>query len=208
MTRLLKRRNRSGTTIIEFVLITALVLIPLLMGSLVVGFNLIRAIQANQINRDSGHMFARGVDFSTSTGAGNRAVLTYMAPRLAFSPPTGVVILSAIQYVGPNTCNQCPNEYHAVFLQQLMIGNSALLNSYFGTVAAGSMTNDGTGTVKNPYTDTSVQADAILNVIPIVDGVSMGDGEIAYTSETYFSSTDFDIAGFLPPSGVYCRAIF
>jgi hypothetical protein len=208
MTRLSRKRNRSGTTIIEFVLVTALVLVPLLMGSLIIGFNLIRAIQANQVNRDSGHMFARGVDFSTTTGAGNRAVLTYMAPRLAFSPPTGVVILAAIQYVGPNTCDQCPNEYHAVFLQQLMIGNPALLNSYFGTVQAGSMKTDGTGTVKNPYTDTSVQADAILSVIPIVDGVSMSDGEVAYVSETYFSSTDFDIAGYLAPSGVYCRAIF
>ena len=176
------------------------------MGSLVIGFNLIRAIQANQVNRDSGHMFARGVDFSTSTGAGNRAVLAYMAPRLAFTPPTGVVILSAIQYVGPNTCNQCPNEYHAVFLQQLTIGNPALLNSYFGTVPPGSMKPDGSGNVANPYTDTSVQADAIIGVLQMV--LPTDDGETAYVSETYFSSTDFDIPGFLPPSGVYCRAIF
>ena len=207
MTRMPRKRNRSGTTIIEFVLVTALVLVPLLMGCLVIGFNLIRAIQANQVNRDSGHMFARGVDFSTSTGAGNRAVLTYMAPRLAFSPPTGIVILSAIQYVGPNTCNQCPNEYHAVFLQQLMIGNPALLNSYFGTVPAGSLKQDGTGTVANPYTDTSVQADAIIGVLQMA--LPTNDGEIAYVSETYFSSTDFNIPGFLgPSSGVYCRAIF
>ena len=204
MTRLPRRRNRSrrGNTIIEFVLVTALVLLPLLMGGMVIGFNLIRAIQANQVNRDSGHMYARGVDFSTTTGAGNRDVLTYMAPRLAGSSGTGVVVLSEFQYVGPNTCKNCANTGHAVFLQQLTIGNSALMSSHFGTLPAGSMKQDGTGTVINPYTDPAVQADGILGVLP------MTDGDLAYVSETYFSSTDFDIAGFLSPSGIYCRAIF
>ena len=51
MTRQPRRpnRSRSGNTIIEFVLVTALVLLPLLMGGMVIGFNLIRAIQANQV---------------------------------------------------------------------------------------------------------------------------------------------------------------
>jgi hypothetical protein len=202
MTRRPQRRNRGGNTIIEFVLVTSLVLIPLLMGGMVVGFNLIRAIQANQLNRDAGHMFARGVDFSTVSGAGNRAVLTYMAPRLSTSSGTGALILSGFQYVGPNTCNKCANLGHAVFLQQLTIGNASLLSSHFGTVPAGSMKQDGSGIVINPYTDTSVQADGILGAL------SMNDGDLAYVSETYYSSTDFDIAGFLSPSGVYCRAIF
>jgi len=64
------------------------------------------------------------------------------------------------------------------------------------------MKQDATGTEINPYTDPAVQANAILGVLP------MNDGDLAYVSETYFSSTDFDISGFLSPTGVYCRAIF
>ena len=202
MTRLPGNKNEKGNTIVEFVLVTALVLVPMLLGGMVVGFNLIRSIQANQINRDSGHMYARGVDFSTSSGAGNRAVLAYMAPRLATTSGTGVVILSEFQYVGPTTCKNCNNTGHAVFLQQLSVGNPSLLRSHFGTVPSGSMKQDGSGMVINPYTDPGVQADGILSVI------SLSDGDLVYLAETYFSSTDFDIAGFLTPSGVYARAIF
>lgn len=199
------RRKTKGTTIIEFVLTTALVLAPLLLGCMVIGFNLIRAIQANQVNRDAGHMFARGVDFSTSAGgAGNRAVLTYMAPRLADASTagTGLVILSAIEFIGPDTCTNCANLNHAVFTRQLRIGNAALFQSSFGTVPSGSLLADGSGAVRNPLTDIAVRADRVLGVL------TMNDGDVAYMSETYFSSTDFDLSGFLRNSGVYCRAIF
>ena len=155
-------------------------------------------------------MFARGVDFSNSTtGAGNRAILTYLAPRLmdSSSAGTGVVILSSIQYIGATTCIGCANQGHAVFLRQLTVGNAGLFSSRFGTVPAASMANDGTGTVTNPYTDPSVRADGILLAIPNVDGTIMNDNQIAYISETYFTSTDFDISGFLRPGGIYARAI-
>lgn len=165
-------------------------------------FNLIRAIQANQMNRIPGTCTLVEWISRQITGAGKRDVLTYMAPRLAGSSGTGIVVLSEFQYVGPNTCKNCANTGNSVFLQQLTIGNSALMSSHFGAVPAGSMNQDGTGTVINPYTDPAVQANGILGVLP------MTDGDLAYVSETYFSSTDFDIAGFLSPSGIYCRAIF
>jgi hypothetical protein len=204
-----KKRKRNGTTIIEFVLVTTLILVPLLLGTMVVGFNIIRNMQVHQVSRDAGHMFARGVDFSTTSGAGNRAILTYLAPRLADSSSagTGVVIFSSIEYVGATTCNKCVNEGHAVFTRQLTIGNSALFFSKFGTVPTGSMATDGSGTVTNPFTDPAVLADGILAVLN-VDGYTMNDSQIAYVSETYFTSTDFDIKGFLKPSAVYARAIF
>jgi len=213
----MRRTKQNGTTIIEFVLVTALVLGPLLLGAMVVGFNIIRVIHVNQVNRDAGHMFARGVNFSTSnTGLGNRAVLTMLSPRLgnSSSSGTGMLVLSAIQYVGPNTCSNCANLNHAVFVRQLIIGNSSLSSSHFGTVPISSMatdaqgTVDGTGTVKSPYSDLAVRADAILAAIPPVDGIIMNDGDTAYVSETYFTSTDFDIKGFLTSSSLYARAIF
>src|SRR5450432_3164442 len=55
--------RRSGAATVEFALIL-LVLVPLLLGTGVVGVNMIRTLQTVQLARDAGHMYARGVDFS------------------------------------------------------------------------------------------------------------------------------------------------
>jgi hypothetical protein len=199
------RKRQKGSLLVEFVLVMSLVMVPLMLGTMVVGFNLIRAIQVNQVNRDAGHMFARGVDFSSDpNGLLDRSILFQMAPRLQVttSAGTGVLILSAIEYIGPNTCSSCSNLSHAVFTQQITIGNSALRASDMGTVLATSMLADGSGTVTNPTTDTTVRADPILNIL------SMVDGQVAYVSETFYGSTDLSIPGYLTASGVYARAIF
>jgi hypothetical protein len=199
------RKRQKGSLFVEFVLVVSLVMVPLLLGTMVVGFNLIRSIQVNQINRDAGHMFARGVDFSSdSNGLVDRSILFQMAPRLQVttSAGTGVLILSAIEYIGATTCSGCANLNHAVFTQQIILGNAALFASKFGTVSATSMTTDGTGTVTNPLTDTTVRADALLTIL------SMTDNDVAYVSETFYSSTDLGIPGYMNASGVYARAIF
>lgn len=116
------------------------------------------------------------------------------------------MILSAIEDIA-STSNVCAsgsaNLGHPVFTQQITLGNSALRASDLGTVSASSMLADGSGTVANPCTDTTVRADAILNLLP-----TMYDGQIAYVSETYYKSSDLDITGYLTASGVYARAIF
>src|SRR3974390_3078956 len=135
------KSRQKGSMIIEFVLVMALVMVPLLLGTMVVGFNLIRSIQVNQINRDAGHMYARGVDFSSSgNGQVDRSILFQMAPKLAVTTSSGVevMVLSTIEYVGSNTCNSCANLNHAVFTRQITLGNSALRASNFGTVSAAS----------------------------------------------------------------------
>ncbi len=202
-----RKSAQRGTTIIEFVLVTALVLVPLLLGLLVVGFNIIRDLQAHQIARDAGHMFARGVDFSTATGTGNRDVITYMAPRLADSSSsgTGVLVMSSVEYIGATTCTGCPNVNHVVFTRQVNIGNTALFSSKFGTAPAASLYAD--GSAKNPLTDTSLQCDRVLSVLN-VDGYTMNDGQLAYITEAYYTSTDFDLSNFLSPSSIYARSIF
>jgi hypothetical protein len=180
-------------------------MVPLLLGTMVVGFNLIRSIQVNQVNRDAGHMYARGVDFSSDTnGLVDRSILYQMAPKLQVTTSSGVevLILSSIQYIGSTTCTSCANLNHAVFTQQITLGNSALHASNFGTVSATSMASDGSGNVKSPTTDTTVRADAILNILPMVDG------QIAFVSETFYNSTDLAIPGYMSTSGVYARAIF
>lgn len=199
------RKRQKGSLFVEFVLVVALVMVPLLLGTMVVGFNLIRSIQVNQVNRDAGHMYARGVDFSSDTnGLIDRSILFQMAPQLNITTSSGmeVLILSSIEYIGSTTCTSCANLNHAVFTNQIILGNSALRASDFGTVSASSMASDGTGNVTSPTTDTTVRADAILNILP------MADGQIAYVSETYYNSTDLNLPGYMNASGVYARAIF
>jgi hypothetical protein len=60
----IQRRN-AGSSTIEFVLVASLFLVPLLLGLFSVGLGLIRDMQGVQLTRDVGHMWARGVDFST-----------------------------------------------------------------------------------------------------------------------------------------------
>src|SRR5271157_1627208 len=88
------RKGQKGSMFVEFVLVMALVLVPLLLGTMVVGFNLIRSIQVNQVNRDAGHMYARGVDFSSdSTGLADRAIIFQMAPKLTVTTSSGVEVM-------------------------------------------------------------------------------------------------------------------
>ena len=97
----MKRRERGSSAVeASFGL---LILMPLLMGTSVVGINLLRAMQVTQFCRDAGHMFAYGVDFSQ---AGNQTLLTHLAQGLNMqaSGGNGVVIFSTVTFVGPNDC--------------------------------------------------------------------------------------------------------
>src|ERR1035438_3479413 len=103
------RKRQKGSLFVEFVLVVALVMVPLLLGTMVVGFNLIRSIQVNQINRDAGHMFARGVDFSSdSNGQIDRSILFQMAPRLQVTTSAGTGVLrSEERRVGKEGRSRC-----------------------------------------------------------------------------------------------------
>src|SRR3977135_1631859 len=61
--RLRKSPNRrKGVAIVEFTF-SMVVLVPLLLGVFVLGFRLIRSLQMQQVVRDLGHMYIRGIDF-------------------------------------------------------------------------------------------------------------------------------------------------
>jgi hypothetical protein len=199
------RGNPRGNVLVEAALVISLVFIPLALGIAVIGLNIIRVIQVNQINRDTGHMFARGVDFSGSTnGLVNQGIIFQMAPALktTTSSGTAVLILSSVEYLDSTTScpNPCNNLGHVVFLQQITLGNAALQASSFGTAPAASLNTD--GTVKNPTTDTNVRADGVLTYL------TMSDGDVAYVSETFFSSADLARSAFFSPVGTYARAFF
>lgn len=201
-------RNRPrGSVLVEAALVISLILVPILLSVSTVGLNLVRAVQTNQINRDAGHMFARGVDFSTTaTGLVNRGVIFKLAPALTNTTTRGtaVTILSSVEYLNSTTScpDPCSNRYHVVVTQQIILGNAALKASAFRTVPTGSMSLDGSGKVNNARSDGAVQADGVLSYL------TMSDGDIAYISETYFSSADLAIPGFPSPLGTAARAFF
>lgn len=204
-----RRRSRTrarGSVLLETALLAGLIFVPLALGVTVVGLNIVRAMQVNQINRDTDHIFARGVDLTGSTnGLVNRGIIYQMAPKLqtTSSSGTAVLILTYVMYLNSaTTCpSPCNNLGHVVAYQQITLGNSSLRASSFCTVA--STSKDATsGKVTNPTTDTTVRADGVLTYL------TMTDGDAAYIGETYFSSADLAIPGISSPTGTYARAFF
>jgi hypothetical protein len=145
----MKRNRLRGISTFEFAM-SLMVLVPLVLGTGAIGINLIRTMQTVQLARDAGHMYAKGVDFSAGTGAGNRTILANLGTGMGLSATTGsgkaVVILSALTYVSGSTCasgneangatppgsQNCPNLNKWVFVQRLVIGNNTLRTSNYG----------------------------------------------------------------------------
>lgn len=142
----MRRRNLRGVAIIEFTF-AMLVLVPTLLGTIGIGLNLIQHLQTVQLARDAGYMYARQVDFTQTAnqtmiaGLGADVGLTTSA-----STSKAVLILSQVLYVDSamcqsdnkwntttNTPNGCTNYQKWVFAERIVIGNSTIKSSNFGS---------------------------------------------------------------------------
>jgi hypothetical protein len=174
---------RRGSTLIEFVLAGSFIFVPLLVGTMAVGMAMIRSIQVTALNRDAGHMFSQGIDFSQ---AANQNLLNNISGDLNLTGGNGVVILSEIVATGTN---------QAVIAQRLVVGNASLHASNYGNPdmidSGGNVTPDASATA--------------TNFTPAV--MSMVQGQIAFVAETYFSTSDVSLGGLLP-NGIYVWAVF
>jgi hypothetical protein len=201
-------RLERGASAIEFAF-SCLVLMPLLLGGLSVGFNLVRATQVAQFARDAGHLYAYGIDFTQSSA---QQMLVKLATGLNFalSGGTGEVILSTVLMVGPNDCTagglqantgSCPNLNQAVHTRWYKAGNTSLYNSTFGTPTTADPT---TGIISSSsfLRDSSARANGVTSLMTLSASQSI------FLTEVYFSSSDYNITGFLTGNGVYARAIF
>lgn len=194
--RMWGEKGRSGAVIIEFVLAAALIYTPLILGTMVIGMNLIRAIQVTQVNRDAGHMFARGVDFSLPA---NQAILQHLAGGLELTPSgKSVVILSQIMRVDCPGPPACANHGMAVFVRQIVLGNASLRTSQYGTPVTGSG-----GMVSDYMTDPAARATGLYPAV-----MDMQMGETAYVAEAFYRSSELDLPGFMTSTGVSVRGIF
>jgi len=210
--RLRRRRNQRGSALIEFVLASVLLIIPLLFGTFIFGMRLIRANQVAEVCRDAGHLYGYGqVDFSQSSG---QQMLVALAQGLNMTTTggNGVVILSTITYIAPNDCvaggyssGSCPNVNNTVFTRRIVIGNSNLSinsqvqHSAFGTPNASIVGSSGNILSSDYLSNSSAIANNFENVIPI------SSGQYAYVAEAFFVAPDFDLVS---PGGISARSIF
>jgi Flp pilus assembly protein TadG len=197
----IKRKNkRSGNALIEFAIVTSLVLVPLLLGAAYIGVYLIAAIEVTQLTRDAGHMFARGVDFSTTQ---NKNMLLHLGSNMNIttSGGDGVVVLSQIKYLGATECpTGCTNINNAVFVRRLTVGNTSLYNSKFGDPGG----VDGASGFVNDYRN---NAGAVATGITAL--LSMQDGDEAFVAEGYLNKPNITIPPFISgATGVEARSIF
>lgn len=199
------RLNRQrGSELIEFALVAPPLLV-LLFGTVVVGSNLGRSLQATQVSRDAGHLYARAVDFSD---AANQNLIVRLAQGLGMTRTggNGVVILSTVTYIGQPQCDAaglshaaCVNLNYTVFIHRIVIGNPAARASSFGTPRPSLVGSN--GDVSNYLTDQSTRANGFSALL------ALQPGDVAYVAEAYFQSPDFAMPGF-QTTGVYARSIF
>ena len=207
-----RRRGEVGSALVEFVLCTALLIVPLFFGIIIVGLSLVMANQVTEVCRDVGHMFAYGVDFSRSSS--HVLVTSQLAQGLNMTPSggSGVIYLSTITYVDSTSCasaglvadtTHCPNINQTVVIKRLTIGNTAIKNSTFApSITASIIESGGNISSANYLTDTSVQAPAFTNVITLTTG------QFAYVSEMFVHPPATGLWALFKSNIVAARSVF
>jgi len=204
-----KRLNHGqrGSTMIEFVLVSSMFLVPLLLGIFTYGFAVLRQVQVVQFTRDGGHMYSRGVDFAVQ--ANQNLLTTQLGQGLNIVSNSGnvtggttgygVVVFSTFTKIGAATC-ACTNAGHIVVMNRIVVGNKTKFTTQYGAPSSGIITS--TGDITNYSNDTSARADNFSNLL------TMNDGDIAYFSESYFSDPDLAVPGLYNGVSHYEYAIF
>lgn len=205
-----RKNTRRGSAAIEFALVM-ICAIPLLFGTVAMGITIGRAVEAIQVSRDVGHMYSLGVDF-TSASAQQLAAQLGQGFDLS-SSGNAVLIFSEITTVFQADCNaasmstQCTNVGQPVFMQRIVIGNSSLKTSAFGTPPSQYINAQGNISSTDYFQQSSLVANGFSSII------TQNDGDVAYVVEGFFTMPDLNFLapGFLQSNsvgGMYARGIF
>ena len=204
------RRKERGGSVIEFGLVLIL-LVPMLVGTGVMGINMVREQQTIQLAREAGYLYARGFDFSLP---GNLTILSNIGAPLGLSTTAGQgtaeVIFTALIYVDANECasagyvnasgtptSACTNYNKWVFAQRLVVGNSSVRTSNVGGPLTGGPTgvtpDSTTGMIPASQYVTAAGAVANFNLVNpyhLTDGVVTGlpSRQFLYIAETAASA--------------------
>lgn len=228
-----RKRTQGGQEIIEFG-VTAILLVPMFLGTFVTGMNLIRSIQANQVCRDLTDMYIHGADFSTYSMQQEAQRLAQGLSLTIGSSFTGnsqantgnggngLVTVTQVMYVGPTTSANCAavgaancvNHDSFVYMQQIQFGNGTLANANTVTLGTCGATMTSSGMIPNPITDTNAKLAtapqaAMTSLWQTTNNgqQALTDGQVAYVVETYFRSPDLNVSS-LAGNGVYARYFF
>ncbi|MEQ1949344.1 MAG: hypothetical protein ABL995_19280 [Bryobacteraceae bacterium] len=233
-----KSTNRSerGNEVVEFAFV-AIMFVPLILGSFMVGMNIVKSIAVNHVVRDLNNMYIHGADFSAST---YQQLALRLASGVNLNAPVfpsgtgnvqantgntgdGLIWVTQMMYVGTTTeptctavgSNNCANHDSFVYTQRIVFGNSALLQQKQSTLGdAASSTISSSGIVRNYVTDSgarlpsAAQADMRGLWMNTQNGRQpLSDGQIIYAVEGYFQSPSLAV-GSTPAKGVYARYFF
>ena len=229
-------KGERGNEIVEFALFLSF-LAPILLGTFVVGMNMVKAIAANHVVRDLDSMYIHGADFSTSgyqqLGLRLASGLNLQAPAFPSgatnvqsntgSVGDGLIWVTKIMYVGATTDPQCvsvgavncTNHDTFVYLQRVVVGNSTLTSQQQSTLGDASLaTISSSGLVQNHLTDSGAQLPAAvqtqMNTLwqTTQNGQQpLSDGDVIYVVEGYFQSPSLSISS-VSGKGVYARYFF
>lgn len=206
-----KKKREQGTAVLEF----AIIVMPtvfLLLGVVVVGINLGRAIEVGEICRSADSMYVRGVDFS-QTAAQNLLVQLGQTMNLQTgSSSSGLIILSEVELVNtPLGCSGsgCTGTSYQL-MQRLTIGNTSLTTTHFPTNGAipacgGSTTTDcqdSEGDIEGgaTYANATISNFGSSLTLSTV-------GQISYVAEAYFQNPA-NLNVWSSSAGFYAQAFF
>jgi hypothetical protein len=223
----MKKRRIRGISSVEFAF-SMLVLVPLLLGTGVIGINMIKTLETIQLARDVGHMYARGVDFGQP---GNKTIMLSLGSTLGLttsaSTSNAVVILSNLLYIDKSACaavgavdasgnpSGCTNYQKWVFTQRVIVGNSSLRASNYGsplTSGPNGVTVDST-TGKISANDYTLKSGAVatfssINPYAVTAGVASGlpSGQTLYLSEA--GAKGMNMAPYVANAVTYAYGLF
>jgi hypothetical protein len=201
------RKRQRGNQVVEFAFCSVF-LVPLFLGTVLLGMRLGRSIQVTQVARDTAHMYARFVDFSRT---GNQDMVIRIASGLGMTRTggNGVVILSQVMRIGDQQCTDggvaiadCFNRTQSVVIHRVVIGNSSLRASSLATPTPSLIGTDGKIVPWNYLRDASAVATNFASILVL------NPGELGYVVEAYFISPELDSFGEYLPNSVYSRCIF
>ena len=158
-------------------------------------------------------MFFDNVDFSQSS---NQSIVGRLANGLGLASDnigtihtsgTGVVILTEILMVGANECTNagyastasCPNFGDLVIEKRVVIGNSGLRTSAFGTPLSTLLASDGSLTAYNYY----IAPSAVVTSTSVASSLNLTASQYSYAVESYFSAGS--LSGFLEMARIPTR---
>lgn len=187
------RSTRRGQSVIEFA-VSLPFLVLIVVGTFAVGMLLDRHMTVTQLVRNSGNMFARGIDFSLDA---NKAVVLRAATgmNMTINSGDGVVFLSLVVIAPPGSGD---NEGLPVIAQRYTIGDPQVANSNIGSPPV-----NGDGTVPDFFNDIDARA-----TLPAAITNELQANERVFVSEVFHEPKQLLFPGIVAPEIMSAVAYF